>query len=252
MTGTPSKEVFIYTLSHPETNEVRYVGKTIKSLNARLRRHISDSEREDNYRTKWIRSLIKRGLKPKIEILECCLEENWQECEKYWIMMLRFLGVRLINATDGGDGMSGHLHNEETKAKISRSRIGMVFSEETKRKLSLSHIGKRHTIEAKKKIGISSKARGFSEKCMQRARIARTGQKVSEKTKEILRDKASRNREKYGRKISQFSLEGYFINTFNSQREASRETGIYYQGIGQCLKGSYKHSGGFIWKYLNK
>ena len=41
----------------------------------------------------------------------------------------------LRNLTDGGDGMSGHKHNEETKRKQSEWHTGKVVSEATKDKL---------------------------------------------------------------------------------------------------------------------
>ena len=45
----------------------------------------------------------------------------------------------LRNLTDGGDGISGHSHSEETKQKMSISHTGKAHSEETKQKMSLAH-----------------------------------------------------------------------------------------------------------------
>lgn len=39
------------------------------------------------------------------------------------------------------------------------------------------------------------------------------------------------------------------IAKFYGTREAERITGIKHQNIQSCLKGRYKHSGGFVWKY---
>jgi Uri superfamily endonuclease len=39
------KMVKTYTLSHPITNEVRYVGKTVESLNERLRKHLQRKDK---------------------------------------------------------------------------------------------------------------------------------------------------------------------------------------------------------------
>lgn len=51
------------------------------------------------------------------------------------------------------------------------------------------------------------------------------------------------------KKINQYSLDGTFLNTFNSIREAMRAVGISKSSIAMMLKGKFKQSGGFIWKY---
>lgn len=47
--------------------------------------------------------------------------------------------------------------------------------------------------------------------------------------------------------ILQYTLEGVFVREWNSQKQAEKELGC--SGIGKCLKGKYKHCGGFIWRY---
>jgi hypothetical protein len=53
------------------------------------------------------------------------------------------------------------------------------------------------------------------------------------------------------RKVKQFTIEGVFLKEYNSVSEAAKETGINRSGIQQYLnnKRSFKHIGGFIWKY---
>lgn len=51
--------------------------------------------------------------------------------------------------------------------------------------------------------------------------------------------------------VNQYSLDGIYIATYKSIKEASRTTGIAQAGIVQCCKGRLKTSGGFIWKYVN-
>ena len=52
------KYIKIYTLSHPDTHEIRYVGMTSKSLKERLTNHWSHIY-QNNHRTNWIKSLRK-------------------------------------------------------------------------------------------------------------------------------------------------------------------------------------------------
>lgn len=116
--------VKIYTLSHPVTNEIRYVGKTKFSLNDRLCKHLIT--KENNHRSKWIHSLTKIGLKPKIEILEEVLESNWQQTEQYWIAQLRAWNFNLVNLTNGGE--SGIISERCRKACI-KANTGLKHSD---------------------------------------------------------------------------------------------------------------------------
>lgn len=53
------------------------------------------------------------------------------------------------------------------------------------------------------------------------------------------------------KKINQYDLNGNFIATYNSIREAERITGTRNTGINECLHNNYKSSNGFIWKYAD-
>ena len=52
--------------------------------------------------------------------------------------------------------------------------------------------------------------------------------------------------------VSQFTLSGDFIATYESGREAERRTGVYEANILACCKGKNHTAGGFIWKYANE
>lgn len=104
-------KIYIYTLKDPETQLVRYVGK---SNNPRLRynNHIQHSKKHRGSRhvVNWICSLLDKNLKPVLEIIEECNENNWAEREIYWIAYHK-LHVDLTNYSKGGENSSG-LHGE--------------------------------------------------------------------------------------------------------------------------------------------
>ena len=60
--------VNIYTLSDPITGAIRYVGKTI-NLKQRFNKHIMESKKSTkSYKKAWINSLLKKELKPIINV----------------------------------------------------------------------------------------------------------------------------------------------------------------------------------------
>lgn len=142
--NTEIENVFIYTISDPITNSVRYIGKTIDIKN-RLRDHIKRSKNNKTHKDKWISSLIKQGHKPVILILDIVNKEDWIFWEKFYISLFKGWGFNLVNHTEGGDGGSFIKHTEETKLKISKSHLGkkrQPFTEEHKKNISKSKMGK--------------------------------------------------------------------------------------------------------------
>jgi group I intron endonuclease len=121
----------IYTLSHPITKEVRYVGKTINELSKRLSQHLCD--KRINKKVSWIKSLKKQGLTPEIELLETINDNDWKNEEIFYIGYFKMIGFKLVNMTEGGDGVE---MTSEIKRKISIKHLGKILSQETKDKIS--------------------------------------------------------------------------------------------------------------------
>lgn len=134
----------IYALTDPSTNQVRYIGLSL-NMKKRVYCHLVDY----NHKRKlhwplycWIRKLKKDNKMPSSV---CLTSFNYNfkrqdlcNCEKYWISYFRSAGVKLLNCTDGGD--ESFAMNEDTKKKISLSRLGKKTgpeSEEKKIKKSL-------------------------------------------------------------------------------------------------------------------
>lgn len=52
-----------------------------------------------------------------------------------------------------------------------------------------------------------------------------------------------------GKVVLQYSLEGKFLNKYNSANQASMSTGVDHWSICACCRGEYQHAGNFQWKY---
>lgn len=165
------RSVFIYALTEPDSEEIRYIGKAF-DVQSRLKAHLGEKGR--TRRHNWLKHLAAQSKKPRSKIIEECNEGNWQDRERYWIAYFRKEGFDLTNLTDGGDGVLGYVctpehraklsiarkgrtgwnkgipHTEETKAKIRANSkpnrgtfaFGHVISVETRLKMSASHKGK--------------------------------------------------------------------------------------------------------------
>lgn len=113
----------IYALVHPDTLEVRYIGKA-KDCATRLRGHIKDARRSELPLYRWWRKLEREVGHPPSMVR---LGEGDGAEEVVWIARLRSEGARLLNITAGGAGgatMTGRKHSPETREKIGAAQRG--------------------------------------------------------------------------------------------------------------------------------
>lgn len=176
----------VYALRDPRTSEVRYVGMTHRR--ERLNEHVYRPKRERTHVACWIKSLSAEGLRPEMVTLEEGIGASWAECEQYWIAVLRTLGARLTNHTDGGEGTLGwspgaewrraagerakRIHTGKTRDAAARARMSAAQrravqersalgirvvrpprSVETLHRMSEAQKGKTLSAETRRKIG---------------------------------------------------------------------------------------------------
>ncbi len=139
-------DFYIYLNVHHDTGErvPFYVGK---GSNGR-----SDSVHGRN--PFWHRVATKHGY--TTEIMESGMtEEAAFALEKHLIKTIgrRDLGLGpLVNLTDGGEGMSGHVLSDETKAKMSATTTGRKLSDHHRQRISQGKKGMKFTDAHRKKL----------------------------------------------------------------------------------------------------
>jgi group I intron endonuclease len=212
-------KTYIYILKHPETFEVKYVGKT-NNINRRFAQHKSKKCLEKTGSKKlasWILKLLSNDLLPIMEIIEEC-EDNWAEREKYWISY--YSNTNLCNLSEGGEGVG---HNDFTKSKIKNALLGRKRSDEEKKAISKAMTG-----------------------------IKRGKYSTSNGHKERYKDPEERKKHsvKLRKKVGQYDLENNLIQEFESAREASRQLNIDCGSISKCCRNKQKQCGGFTFKYI--
>lgn len=109
------REAYIYTLSCPLSNEIRYVGQSTDPK-TRYRRHISDSKKRKDHKSNWIRSLIIKDLKPILNIIHECNENNVDYYEKYY--------KKVYDLTNSKEGGKTNKITQEIKDKIRNTLKG--------------------------------------------------------------------------------------------------------------------------------
>ena len=158
------KKYYTYVYHRLDTGEVFYVGKG------------TGKRAWDRRRNKYCKAIIeKHG-----HVVEICAywdtEQEAFEHEIFLIKCFRKIGHPLTNATDGGEGSSGHKHTDAHIAYMKQIMIGnknnhgkpspnkgKTLSEEWKKNLSLSTKGRPQDKEHSNKIAKALKGKPKSE-----------------------------------------------------------------------------------------
>jgi len=172
----------VYALFHPATWEVRYVGVTRKSIEQRLAEHVWKARRDLNSSVstplgRWINKLAEFDLSPQIVLLEATTERD--ECERRWIAYFKQCDARLLNLTDGGEGIAGLVFSEEHRRKIGDARRGVKRSPEISQMLSRVHKGKTLSLETRRRMSEARKGKTQSEETKVKRVATLTGRTYS-------------------------------------------------------------------------
>ena len=131
---------YIYSLSHPITQNVAYIGKT-DNINRRYKEHCKNTKNLNMYN--WIKKLHDESLQPVMSIVETCSQINWEEREKHWIA---YYGLEnLINVQEGG---VCHILNFVKKKKLQKDKSSkMLYKNNNLENLEISDVKKRNEFQ---------------------------------------------------------------------------------------------------------
>ena len=93
-----------------------------------------------------------------IYVFRCESEQQALQDEIQQIAQLRADGFRLVNLTDGGEGVAGKTVSPETRAKLSAANKGKPLSLECRKRMSESRLGKKKSAIHAKNLWESIKA----------------------------------------------------------------------------------------------
>jgi hypothetical protein len=127
---TRINKFLLYGLYCPKNNNLKYIGITMGTLNARLRGHLRSPT--NGKIALWFNELKKNNLSPIIRLIkECDSYEEMLCSEIELIQKERKCGTLLFNIADGGDinPMFGKTHTAQAKEKISKTHKGKKLTE---------------------------------------------------------------------------------------------------------------------------
>jgi DNA-binding CsgD family transcriptional regulator len=158
VTTKATRPIFIYALLDPFTEQIRYIGKSVRPK-SRLLNHCNDPA--VTWRTNWIKSVMAQGRTPMIQILEKLAHaDDWQEVERRWIAYGREQGWPLTNCTDGGDGVPNL--PPDIRERMRLTWLGRKHRPESLERIGTASRGRHHTDEHKARMSALMSARTFS------------------------------------------------------------------------------------------
>jgi len=235
------EKYYIYKLTDPISNEVRYIGKT-NNIARRFSAHLNDKSK--SHKASWIESLKNKGVLPIIEIIEeftcekeCYLSEI-KHIQQYNNLTNHHLGGigGDSNSTRGINNPNSNLNEDE----VLQIKDLLLFTG-----LSIKNIAAKFNVSIATIHGITnsnswSYITGFTGK------EKWTRQESIDKRANILKERGVYD--KLSKKVYQYSLNNIFIKEFKSISEASRFTKTDRSSISQCINNKLKSANHFIWK----
>lgn len=241
-----------------------YIGKGTKTESYdRIEYHLKYWEHNCN--TKLKNKINK--LKGIFDVYILFESQNEQECLDLEVKLIKEIGRQnLCNLTDGGEGVSGLKHSEESKHKISIWRLGKPLSEETCKRITQNKTGNAYKLKniPEGKIEEIYKEKGIYDICEELGLTFNTVKKYlvekgiyikfknqkpnSEQTKI---KKSLANKGKRSRSVEQYDLQNNKINEFINMTEAClnlNKPGRVGDITAVCI-GKQKTAFGFKWKY---
>lgn len=229
-------KTLIYALLDPETNKIRYIGKSSVGM-ARPKQHFRPAilNKEKSHKNNWIKQLIAKGLEPKIKIIaQVENPSDLSDAEIFCIAYFRYIGEDLTNGTDGGEGSLGRKMTDTMRIALYKANKGRPRTEEQKDHMRKIMTGRIVSYETREKL-----------------RVLALNKRHSEETKQKLRYPKS---VEHKRKLSISRGGKPFVdengNVYNTQKEAALALGCCQVSVGDVLSGKFKQTKGHTFRYL--
>ena len=222
---------FIYKITNIITNKC-YIGET-KEKNPETRWKQHKRTIEKGIGCPALQNAVKKyGIDNfTFKVVIICFDEERFKFEKEYIKKFNSIAPNGYNLTSGGEGggFIGKKHSQETINKISNTlKNKYINDDELRKNVTEKNKHLMNLKETKEKITNSVLN---TDRC-----------KLLKENKLSFKDLTV--------EVSQYTIDGIFINNYNSIIQAQKETGISSKTISKVINNKQKSSGGFIWKRI--
>lgn len=231
-----------YTLNHPITNEIRYIGRTKNSLASRLSDHCCESRSNHNtYKKNWIKSMKRQGIKPTINLIKK-VDTSWEDShiiERSIIEEHFKIGVRLVNLVDKGCGSHGIKVNRDHTGKpiLQYDLEGKFIAEWKTMTLAAKHLG----------IGVKQVSRGIKRKSSSGFQWRLKSEGYPLDIGDIRSKRISKSK-----KVIKYSLGGSLLDIYDTTIEAAIGLGKHSVIVNAINNAPRKTALGFQWRYFTE
>lgn len=258
---TADRPFYIYC--HTSPSGKRYIGQTCQSPN--LRWSHGHGYRGQPY---FSRAIAKYGWDNFDHQILCVVHSKKMAdlFEQHYIAKYdTFDGNHGYNLTKGGGGCLGHKPSDAERAALSDRMRGREVSDESRRKISESlkegyRTGRitppTHSEEALKRMSEERKGEGnpmygrhHTPEAIASMTEKRTGMKRSEEARRNISEARYKSEKIKRRQVDQFDLDGNYIATYASIKEAADTVGDFTSCIGSCCRGKMRRSKQYRWRY---
>lgn len=254
------KTTFIYILKDPITNEVRYVGKSNKPK-YRYNNHYK-CVGNNKHKINWIILLKKDNLKPILEIIDEVKIDEWKEKEKLYIKKYIDMGCKLVNCTEGGDGLSYGNQTSFKKGHGMKKIVALNLNDGSLFKIFDSAKNAIDYFDYKKPAINHVLRKKFRKSCGYTWLYYDEYEKMNDDDikkhikwanyKKEITENSSWFKNKYER-IYQYNLKtGELISEWNSAKDAAEKLKCLQSGILGCVNKQKKSAYGFYWSDIKK
>lgn len=219
-----NKTSCVYAIYNKD-KDIYYIGSTNK-LKKRMKLHLDRLNSNIHHAYKLQRDWNVSPESFQLMVLEETLIPLLIEREQWWIDNTN----SLYNVCEIAQSSLGVKRTDETKEKIRQANLGLKHPQWRNDIKSVAQGGDNHW----------TKKKSFTEE---------SKQKMSETHKQLFKDGYKHPNTKA---IIQYTKDGEFVKEWISAAEVQRETGFQSRAIVHCLKGRYKTSCGYIWRYKNE
>lgn len=258
---TAERPFYIYC--HTAPNGKRYIGQTCQRLNARWSH--GHGYKDQPY---FSRAIAKYGWENFRHDIFCVVHSKKVAdlFEQHYIAKYDTFNPDCgYNLTKGGGGCLGHKASEETRKKLSAINKGRVFTEEQRKKISEKLRNayasgelpvKTMCEEARRKMSAERTGEGnpmygmhHSKEAVAKIVAAHLGRKNSPEARRRMSEARYKSPNIKRRQVDQFDLDGNFIATYPSIKDAAKAVGDFESCIGSCVRGKMRRSKQFRWRY---